>query len=265
MVSPGLNQRLRQRLSSIRAVVGIYLVPGFPDWATSVQALAASLDAGVDFVEFPIICEKDWSPRTGGVIARALEHAIDCSRLASRAAVWLGAVPRGVGIVYRSAWPEPDRWAAPEELLALASALLLEPDVESWDAYAAYAREWGLPLVPAVDGRDGRLSADERSRLRAGDVFAYLSLGGQTGSRDDRLDEAREKTALIREIRPDIPICAAFGIATPDDVREVLETVVCDGVVIGTAALEALEAGMPAYRSWLRSVIRAARRPVATR
>jgi tryptophan synthase alpha subunit len=252
-------------MASARAIVGLYLIPGFPDWAASSEALAAALKAGVDFVEFPIIGRKSWSPRTGSVIARALEYALDGSSLtASRAAAWLGTASRSVGVVYRDSWPEADEWEAPNELLALVSALLLEADVD-WEAYATQAQEWAVPLVPTFDGRNGSLSGEERARLDLGDVFAYLSLGSQTGSRDERLEEARAKTMTLKDERPNLPVCAAFGIASASDAREVLEKVGCDGVVIGTAALAALEEGLPQYKSWLRSVVRAARREVAVR
>jgi hypothetical protein len=235
--------------------LGLYLIPGWPSWEASEAALDAALEAGVAFVEFPVVADGGWSPRTGSLIAEALEHAgPELREWSPRVAAWVERTPKAVGILYGGAWPAPDRWAAPREALDASSALLFEDDPEAWVEHAEQASSWGSALVCAVSGMRPELGEDDRRLLAAGGGFVYVSLGTQTGDRSATPEAMRAKVDAVRAARPDLPVFCAFGLREPADVREVREATGCDGVIVGTGALEVLRDRPDEFASWVAAM-----------
>lgn len=235
--------------------VGIYLVPGFPSWSASLEALRLCVRNGVDFIEFPAISEPRWSARTGSLIARALRDAEPGAE--AQWHDWLLRAPVRVAIVYGSAWPAPDTWAASPSLRAGVSGYLFETDPPDITDYALAAAEDGAVVIPAVDATAAGLSDGDRRVLSRGGGFVYASLGPNTGTRAASLTDLARKRTEIRSVRPDLPVCAAFGISEPADVEELRGG--CDGVVIGTAAVARLDEGTAAFAGWLKGIMAAAK------
>jgi tryptophan synthase alpha subunit len=256
MTPSPLSDIIRGEAGGGRLAVGIYLVPGFPDWDTSTQALDLCLDQGVDFIEFPAMADLRWSPRTGSAVARALREAEPYSE--ARATGWLQRAPVRVAIVYPSAWPSPAIWSAPPPLRAGVSGYLFETDPPDVAPYAAAAAPDGAVIIPAVDATAAGLSAADRYVISHGGGFVYASLGPETGSRAASAADLRRKQAEVRSFRPDLPVCAAFGISQPADVEELRATGGCSGVIIGSAALARLGEGMAAFTGWLKEIVTAA-------
>ena len=72
---------------------------------------------------------------------------------------------------------------------------------------------------------------------RHGSGFVYLiSRLGVTGASTSAPKGLRETVALLRSTTK-LPICAGFGISTPEQAREVGE--IADGVVVGSALVSA--------------------------
>jgi len=237
--------------------VGIYLVPGFPDWDTSTEALRLCRGQGVDFIEFPAMLDPRWSPRTGSVVARALRDAEPYSQ--AKATAWLLHAPVRVAIVYPSAWPSPDVWSAPSPLRDGTCGYLFETDPPDVAPYALAAAEDGAVIIPAVDATAPGLSDGDRRVISHGGGFVYASLGPKTGSRAASPADLRRKQAQVAAVRPDLPVCAAFGISQPADVEELRGTGGCNGVIIGSAALAKLGEGMTAFTGWLKEIVTAAK------
>jgi tryptophan synthase alpha subunit len=239
-----------------RLALGIYLVPGFPDWNASLEALSLCHSHGVDFIEFPAISDPRWSPRTGSMIARALRDAEPYSQ--AEATAWLLRAPVRVAVVYESAWPSPAAWSAPLPLRAGVSGYLFETDPPDIVPYALAAAEDGAVIIPAVDATTIGLS-DAGQWLISGGGFVYASLGPRTGARAASVADLRRKRAEVRDRRPDLPVCAAFGISQAADVEELRGSGACDGVIIGSAALAKLDEGMAAFTGWLKDIVIAAK------
>lgn len=240
-----------------RLAVGIYLVPGFPDWGTSMEALSLCLSQDVDFIEFPAISDPRWSPRTGQMIAQALRDAEPYSE--AEATAWLLRAPVRVAIVYGSAWPSPAAWSAPPPLRAGVSGYLFETDPPDIVPYALAAAEDGTVIIPAVDATTAGLSDADRRLISRGGGFVYASLGPRTGARAASLTDLQQKRAEVQSVRPDLPVCAAFGISRPADVEELRGCGGCDGVIIGSAALAKLAEGTAAFTGWLKEIVTAAK------
>jgi tryptophan synthase alpha chain len=80
------------------------------------------------------------------------------------------------------------------------------------------------------------------ARLSRGFIY-YVSLTGITGAKlTDKADVERK----VREIRgyTKTPVAVGFGIATPEDAREVAR--IADGVIVGSALVKLIAAGGPA-------------------
>jgi tryptophan synthase alpha chain len=95
----------------------------------------------------------------------------------------------------------------------------------------ALAREHHLALIHLV----APTSTPERLALVAAHStgFLYLvSVAGVTGARDDLPPHLAEFVGRVRE-HTDLPLAVGFGIATPDQARQVAQ--LADGVVVGSA------------------------------
>lgn len=237
---------------------GIYLIPGFPDWDTSLAAVRAAVAAGVDFVEFPILLDAGFSASTGSVVAEALAKAGpgNLDPRSSRLREWLAEAPVRVGIVYRSAWPAAGDWRAGDEILSGCAGLLCEHDIRPFPEYAALARRRGLALVPPLRATAEHLTDEEADLLGSGDGFVYLALSAETGRAGTIDDRLGRRIDDIRRIRPDLPVYTAFGIRDGDDVAAIARQG-ADGFIVGSHALTVLGDGVPAFERWLLGMSRA--------
>jgi Tryptophan synthase alpha chain len=232
-----------------RLALGLYLIPGFPNREESRFAVRHAVALGVDFIEFPVLGNGRFTSRTGSTIARILREGS-----IAHDPEWLSAVNTGVGVVYDGAWPSPERWDAHEDLLHRAHALLMEADVPDIEAWAgASEANWGRPVVTTVDARRDMLASLEERRLSSTSPFIYMSLGRRTGERSCNFVMMRRKVLQMRVSGCRTPVCAAFGIRTPRDVAAVRQSG-CDGIIIGSAALEALERGPEFFVRWLGAI-----------
>jgi tryptophan synthase alpha subunit len=257
MTSSRLSDVIRASSARGELAVGLYLVPGFPDWNTSMEAVGLCLSHGVDFIEFPAMSAPRWSPRTGPVLARALREAEPYSE--TKATAWLLRAPVRVAVVYESAWPSPTTWSAPPSLRAGVSAYLFESDPAQIAPYTLAAAERGAVIIPAVDASKEGLSDADRQLISSGGGFVYASLGPETGSRAASVTDLQRKRSDIQSVRPDLPVCAAFGISQPADVKELRDCEGCDGVIIGSAALTWLSEGIAAFGAWLEDIVTSAK------
>lgn len=127
--------------------------------------------------------------------------------------------------------------------------------------FAAAAKEAGVdgvivPDLPVEEGKEVSLvmakkgidvvyllaptsTAQRRKRVtRASKGFVYyVSLTGVTGVRKNIPDSIRENILLAKKTTA-LPVCAGFGISTPDQARQISKT--ADGVIIGSAIVGAL-------------------------
>jgi tryptophan synthase alpha chain len=98
-------------------------------------------------------------------------------------------------------------------------------------------------------------STDERLRLAAEqtDGWLYLvTLTGTTGARAGLSGSLAGLAERARAVAGGVPLYAGFGISTPADARAAAE--LTDGVVVGSAAVEAAEGGPDTLRAYVRSL-----------
>ncbi|HZB23640.1 MAG TPA: tryptophan synthase subunit alpha [Gaiellaceae bacterium] len=143
------------------------------------------------------------------------------------------------------------------------SALL---EAYGWEQFAEDARTAGaeslivadLPVDDRPELRRVQLvaptSTDDRIRLAAERTDGWLYLVTVTGTTGARSDLSAALPALVERARAaaSVPLYAGFGISTPDHAREAAE--LCDGIVVGSAALQAAEGGPRALESFVASL-----------
>lgn len=251
---PTLEARFADAKRSGRLVLGMFLVPGYPSWRESQQAVEIAEASGVDFIEYPVMGSGRYSDRTGRGIANALMRAqADLVQANQATRKWLDRVSIGVGVVYDGAWPEPKVWAADRSFLDHAVALILEPDFDDFDKRAKAAARWGKSLIVTVSALGSLLAPHQRLLVQRSTGFVYMSLGGRTGQRSCGISEISTRLKQIRASGCTTPVCAAFGIRDVADIIEVRRAG-CEGVIIGSGAIEALEQGITTFQRWLEGI-----------
>jgi tryptophan synthase alpha chain len=220
---------------------------GFPDLEGSLAAGEAAASAGADLIELGIPFSDPLAD--GPVIRRAAERALAQGMRTKACLECLAATRRRVAV----------------PLVPMTYSSLLE--AYGWERFADDARGAGATSLIVADLPAGErpelrrvqlvapTSTDERIRL-AGELtdgWLYLvTLTGTTGARAGLSSALSGLAARARAAAPDVPLYAGFGIATPEDARAA--AALTDGVVVGSAALEAAAGGAQALQAYVRSL-----------
>jgi tryptophan synthase alpha chain len=206
----------------------------------------AAVDAGADIVELGFPFSDPLAD--GPVIRRAGERALAAGMRTGRCLECL-AETRGLVDV---------------PLLPMTYSSLL--DAYGYERFEQEAKEAGatsliVPDLPADVQPELRrvqlvapTSTDERLRLAAAatDGWLYLvTVTGTTGVRPELAPTLAPLAARARAVT-DAPLYAGFGIATSEHARAA--AALADGVVVGSRAVEAAEAGIDELHSLVRSL-----------
>jgi len=149
-------------------------------------------------------------------------------------------------------------------LIPMPYASLLE--AYGWERLAADARASGASSLIVADLPAGErpglrrvqlvapTSTDERIRLAGEqtDGWLYLvSLTGTTGARDQVSSQLAELVERARRLTT-APLYAGFGISTAEHARAAAE--LCDGVVVGSRAVQVAQDGPASLRDFVREL-----------
>jgi tryptophan synthase alpha chain len=223
-----------------------YLTAGFPTPAVSRDALRAAAEAGADFIEVGVpfsdpIADGPTIQRTTQV---ALEHGM--------------TLPRTLELVHDAALEVPviimtylnpviaydiARFSQDAKVAGVAAVLLTDLPAGEDPAIEHTIREHSLDLIrlvaPTTD--DGRL----KTALSNATGFVYLiSRLGVTGARDQVPPDLERQVRRVRSATR-LPVAVGFGIATPAQAAAAARF--ADGVVVGSALMDALaHDGVPA-------------------
>ena len=149
-------------------------------------------------------------------------------------------------------------------LVPMTYAAILE--AYGYERFAAEARDRGassfilvdLPVEEQPALRRIQLvaptSTDERIRAATDATDGWLYLVSVTGTTGARTELSPALPPLVQRVRAvsDVPLYAGFGISTPQQARAVAE--LGDGVVVGSRAVEAAEAGPDELRGYVASL-----------
>ena len=246
--------------SEVRMAIVVYLTVGFPDRAATPALLRAALDGGADMIELGVPFSDPFAD--GTTVQRASQTAL-------RGGVTLAdCIAEGASLVrdrdvpvllmgYTNPFLQRGYVRLASDLAAAGISGVIVPDMpaeESGELDVPFAAH-GLVRIDlyAPTTPDERLAA----LLPKARGFVYcVSLTGVTGA---RAALGADVPGLVRRVRAHtaLPVAVGFGIATPDHVRSLRG--VADGVVVGSAVLDAIAAAPSgrrpeALRDFVRSL-----------
>ena len=207
----------------------------------------AAVEGGADVVELGFPFSDPLAD--GPVIRRAAERALERGM---RTKACLDVLEQTRGLL-----PETP-------LIPMTYSSLLE--AYGWERFAADAAAAGATSLivadlPAGDRAELRrvqlvapTSTDERIRLAGEQTDGWLYLVTVAGTTGARAEVSPALTGLVERARraTDVPLYAGFGISTPDHAHAAAQ--LADGVVVGSRALEAAEAGAATLRDYVASL-----------
>jgi tryptophan synthase alpha chain len=221
-----------------------YLTAGYPDAGTTLSLMGKLVDSGADIIELGIPFSDPLAD--GPTIQQASFQALEGGMTVARALDLLGR--------FREAYPTP---------VVLFSYLnpILRFGMEAFLTRASAAGAHGLLLTDlptgADDGLEDRILASDLDLIRllapttppervgavarGGSGFLYyISRTGVTGAQQALREGLGREVEAIRE-HVSLPIAVGFGISTPEQAQAVAG--VADGVVVGSALINALGEG----------------------
>jgi tryptophan synthase alpha chain len=227
--------------SRAKALV-VYLMAGVETPALAEAAVAG----GADILEIGFPFSDPLAD--GPVIRRAAERALAQGMRTAKCLECLRETRARVGV----------------PLVPMTYSSLLE--AYGWSQFAEDVRAAGatslivadLPVDARPDLRRVHLvaptSTDARIRVAADTTDGWLYLVTVAGTTGERSRLSPALLPLVERARgvSDVPLYAGFGISTPKQAREAAE--ICDGVVVGTRAVEKAEEGASALSEWVRSL-----------
>ena len=230
------------------ALIG-YLPTGYPSVDVSIDALVALVESGCDIVEVgvpysdpgmdgPVIATATEAALKGGVRVRDTLRAVEAISAAGGHAVvmtyWNLMLHYGI-----------DAWS--RDLAAAGGLGMITPDLipEEADQWLAAAEAHDLDrifLVAPSSTPERLVKTVEASR---GFVYAASTMG-VTGARDVVSSAAPELVARVKEVS-DIPVGVGLGVRSREQAAEI--AAFADGVIVGSALVSALTAGLAAVRT----------------
>ncbi len=232
-----------------------YLMAGDPDLATSARLARATRDAGADVLELGVPFSDPLAD--GATIQRAGERALAVgTRLADVLALARDLARERDAPVLLMGYTNPfARYGfarLARELREAGVAGVIVPDLPAEEAgeLEALSEREGVARISLF----APTTPDERlARLvPASRGFVYcVSLTGVTGARSALAPDAAEFVARVRRYAT-VPIAVGFGIARPEHVAALRG--VADGVVVGSALVDAGERGEAALVALVRSL-----------
>jgi len=227
-----------------RAALIPYVVAGYPDAATSVDAALACIDAGADLLEVGLPYSD---PLADGVtLQRASETAIRAGWSFDQSIEVVGRIAAarpGVPIVpmgyANQAIGGGDGRSVLGRLAAAGASGIIVADLtpDEGGPFEAAATEAGLAVVYLV----APTTPPERRRLiaeRTGGFLYCVSLVGVTGARRSLPRSVGRLIEAVRAISP-VPVAVGFGVSRPEQVCA-LARAGADGVIVASALVDAL-------------------------
>src|SRR5712691_7596825 len=234
-------QRIKER--GEKALIA-YLMGGDPtleDIEAYVQQLA---EAGADIIELGVPFSDPIAD--GPVIQQAAERALRSGTSLKKILATVRSLRRKIQIplvlmAYYNSIFRYGEAAFCRDAVAAGMDGLIVPDMPPDEAGTIHplAEKAGLDVIFLLAPTSTAKRQTSVARLSRGFIY-YVSLTGITGAKLTDKADVEEK---VREIRryTKTPVAVGFGIATPEDAREVAR--IADGVIVGSALVKVIAEG----------------------
>ncbi|HSG47282.1 MAG TPA: tryptophan synthase subunit alpha, partial [Longimicrobiales bacterium] len=243
-VTPSITDVLAARKAEGRAALVPYVTAGHPGAGVTPELLRAVADASADVIELgipfsdpladgPTIQRSSFQALAQGATAAGALEALRTFRTTHATPVVLFTYLNPVLRYGVPAFLSDAREAGAQGLLV--TDLPTGADAALEDRIRAS----GLDLIRLV----APTTPAERIPVVAGGgsgFLYYISRTGVTGAREELRATLGEEVARVRDA-VSLPVAVGFGISTPEQAAAV--AAVADGVVVGSALIQALDAG----------------------
>lgn len=234
----------------------VYLTAGYPSRSAFLKAAQVAADEGVDLLEVGLpfsdpIADGPTIQKTSGL---AVASGMNFDSVLDLSGRLPGTLPR-VLMTYANPLFVRGWSRAFKQIRRAGFSGCILPDVPAEELLSILPfRPPGFYLVPFVAPTTGasRLKAVAEA-VRNGAFIYLVSLRGITGARLSA-NAGREIDALVRAIRrvSHAPVYVGFGVKSGADAARFARH--ADGVIVGTAALQALSRGLLPYARLLRDL-----------
>jgi tryptophan synthase alpha chain len=251
----GVGPTLERTREDGRAALVGYLPVGYPDVDTSIAAMQAMVEGGVDIVEVGVPYSDPLMD--GPVIQRAGEVALaGGTRTRDVFRAVQGVVDAGAPALVMTYWNPVERFGVTPFAAALAAAGgagLITPDLipDEASVWLEAAAEHDLDRVFLIAPSSTPERLASTTRACRGFVYAASTMG-VTGERSAVGDAAQVLVRRAREVT-DLPVCVGLGVSSGAQAAQV--AAFADGVIVGSALVRCLadasspEAGVAAVRA----------------
>jgi tryptophan synthase alpha chain len=260
MTSDTLAARFREWRAQGRSALIPYLTAGYPSPDQTPELMRAYARAGADIIELgvPFSDPVADGPTIQRASQKALEHGVSLP--------WCLDVLRDfradnhdtnvvifsyLNPIMSYGW---ERFIADAVAAGAQGALLTDLPLGGDDVLESAIDTSPLSLVRLIAPSTTRERAREIAKHAQGFVY-YIAQMGVTGARSSLPADLEQQIAALRSVT-EVPIAVGFGISTPAQAAAVAG--VADGVVVGSALIDALDRGGVAQAEALLRAMREA-------
>jgi tryptophan synthase alpha chain len=240
------TSRIRERFAALsargeRALV-VYVTAGHPSIPLCRQVLAAVAEGGADLLELGIPFSDPMAdgPTIQRSSQRALEAGTTMEGVFSLAREFrrISSIPLVLFTYYNPVFVYGgEKFAQRAASEGVDGVLVVDLPPEEAGELTPHLRRHGLDFIHLVTPTTGPERLASIARCATGFLY-YITVTGVTGARESLERDVGPALQRIRAVSP-VPVCAGFGISSPDHVREVCRY--ADGVVVGSALIDLVE------------------------
>ncbi len=230
------------RLAKKKAFIA-FLTAGYPDFKATEELVVALDKSGVSLVELgvpfsdpiadgPVIQAASFAAlKRGASLKKVLELV---ARLRQKTRMPLAAMTYFNPILSFG----PSAFIKKAVASGLDAVIIPDLPMEEEGAFAREAERSGLHVVRFISPTTSLERAKKIAAGAKGFIY-FVSLTGVTGAKKDLPSGLEAQLRQVRKIAKGVPVCAGFGVSTPQQVRTV--SAWCDGVIVGSAIVKKIE------------------------
>jgi len=234
-----------------------YITAGDPDLGTTVRMVRALEAAGADIIELGIPFSDPLAD--GPTIQRAIQRSLDAGCSVKKVFNTVKELRRSVSVplvfmTYYNIIYNYGLGAFVKDAKAAGADGVIVPDLpleESGELSAETKKiDFRTVMLTAPTTPPGRFA---RIAAKSEGFIYYVSLTGVTGARKALSDRLRSDVKKLKRLTSK-PLCVGFGVSTAAQARDIARS--ADGVIVGSAIIKLIEAGLGDKKAMVEKVRR---------
>jgi tryptophan synthase alpha chain len=239
-----IARRIAERRAEGRSALIPYVTAGYPSPEVTLPLLDALVEAGMDILELgipfsdpladgPTIQRASFDALEAGMTVEGVLDLLRAFRARHDTPVVLFSYLNPIYHMGAELFAQRAREAGADGVLVTDLPTGSDPEVER------VLTSTGLDLIRLLAPTTNPERVPEVVRGGGGFVY-YISRTGVTGASQSLREELGREVEVLRSV-VELPLAVGFGVSTPEQAASV--AAVADGVIIGSALIQALDAG----------------------